>query len=114
MKEFEIPHQARVRKLSFHSQRQLSLLLAVCQHPNLLLLDDPFAAIETETYSRFPESLRQILREWNTTIIVSSHRISDLEIFAPTHLARLGEGQIQVFGLFSDMKEQLWNPCELR
>lgn len=62
--------------LSGGQRRRAAISRAVARNPDLLILDDVLAAVDTQTEARILERLRGVLKE--RTSIVISHRISSL------------------------------------
>lgn len=63
--------------LSGGQKQRVAIARALVKNPRILILDDCFSAVDTETEERILRSLRGIMRE-RTTILIS-HRISTLK-----------------------------------
>lgn len=74
-----IDPKARVVSLSPGQRQKLAILLAVCFEPELLILDEPAAALDPIARAKFLELLLQMIQKENRTIIISSHILSDIE-----------------------------------
>ena len=61
------------RELSGGQQQRVALARAVVRRPKLLLLDEPFAALDTPTRLRLRSELRQLLRQLGIPTIVVTH-----------------------------------------
>jgi ABC-type multidrug transport system ATPase subunit len=66
----------RVEELSGGTKQKLNLALALLHDPQLLLLDEPYAGFDWETYLRFWE-LAERRRRDGTAILVVSHLLSE-------------------------------------
>jgi ABC-type multidrug transport system ATPase subunit len=66
--------------LSGGTRQKLNLALALLHEPDLLLLDEPYAAFDWETYLRFWE-LADELRAARRGVLVVSHFVYDRERF---------------------------------
>lgn len=66
----------RVAKLSDGMRQKLNLLLALMHSPELLILDEPYAAFDWESYLYFWR-LVSILKEKGTSFLIVSHLIYD-------------------------------------
>lgn len=73
--------RTRVRSYSLGMKQKLSLCQALMERPEVLLLDEPFNALDAESVER----LREILvaeKAKGTTIVFTSHRDSDIEMLS--------------------------------
>jgi ABC-2 type transport system ATP-binding protein len=68
----------RVEALSGGTKQKLNLALALLHDPGLLLLDEPYAGFDWETYVRFWE-LAERRRDGGTAILIVSHLLSERE-----------------------------------
>lgn len=71
---------ARVEELSGGTRSKLNLGVALLPDPDLLLLDEPYAGFDWDTYQRFWE-LTQDRRAAGRTLLIISHFITDVERF---------------------------------
>jgi ABC-2 type transport system ATP-binding protein len=78
-----------VANLSGGTRQKLSLLVALLSDPDLLLLDEPCAAFDWETYLRFWEEAAN-LRAQGRAILVVSHLIHDRERVDVIHALEKG------------------------
>lgn len=72
------------KQLSGGQQQRLAILRALSTKPELLLLDEPFAALDSELKSRFLKKLKALVAEQTMTVIYSSHQqvsLSDAETY---------------------------------
>ena len=76
---FELDLKAKVGKLSPGQRQKLSILLAVCFEPELLILDEPASALDPIARQKFLSLLLEIIQDQDRTIIISSHVLSDIE-----------------------------------
>ena len=77
---FERWADARVETLSGGTLSKLNLGLALVHDPDLLLLDEPYAGFDWETYQRFWEATAA-RRDAGRTLLIISHFIADEERF---------------------------------
>jgi ABC-2 type transport system ATP-binding protein len=66
-------------KLSGGQRAQLALTLAIAKRPELLILDEPVASLDPLARREFLQSLMTFLAEHKSSVILSSHLVSDLE-----------------------------------
>jgi ABC-2 type transport system ATP-binding protein len=70
---------ARVGKLSVGQQAQVAVTLCIAKRPDLLLLDEPVAALDPLARSQLMQLLLSSVVEHGTTVLLSSHALSDLD-----------------------------------
>jgi ABC-2 type transport system ATP-binding protein len=66
-------------KLSGGQRAQLALTIAVAKRPELLILDEPVASLDPLARRSFLRHLMESVAENDTSVILSSHLVSDLE-----------------------------------
>jgi ABC-2 type transport system ATP-binding protein len=66
-------------KLSGGQRAQLALTVAVAKRPELLILDEPVASLDPLARRGFLRHLMESVAENDTSVILSSHLVSDLE-----------------------------------
>lgn len=71
---------ARVEELSGGTRAKLNLGLALLPDPELLLLDEPYAGFDWDTYQRFWE-LTRARRDAGRGLVIISHFITDAQRF---------------------------------
>jgi ABC-2 type transport system ATP-binding protein len=79
---FTIKPDARIKTLSKGQARQVALLCALSHRPELLLLDEPAGGLDPLARREFLETAIEALNETGTTIVFSSHYLSDVERLA--------------------------------
>ena len=79
---FHIRPNVRIKTLSKGQARQVALLCALCHKPELLLLDEPAGGLDALARREFLETSIQTLSDTGTTIVFSSHYLSDVERLA--------------------------------
>jgi tungstate transport system ATP-binding protein len=65
--------------LSGGEARRVALARAFVLQPDLLLLDEPFSALDRSSRQRLQEDLKEILKETNTTTVFSTHSETDVK-----------------------------------
>lgn len=79
MEEFDLPGMKKVREMSMGMRVKLSVIMAMGFNPELLILDEPFAGLDTIVRRDFVEELRGAVVESQCTLFLSSHLIYDVE-----------------------------------
>lgn len=67
-----------VSKLSGGQKKRLDIACALLNHPEILILDEPFAGLDTKLVRDLSKILK-ILKEHGITIILSSHLLNQIE-----------------------------------
>lgn len=78
--DFQRFDDARVEELSGGTRSKLNLALAMLHDPKLLLLDEPYAGFDWDTYQRF-WALTAERRDAGASLLIISHFIADEERF---------------------------------
>ena len=73
--------------LSGGEGQRVCLARALVSEPELLLLDEPFAALDVATRSALLEELRQLAKQKNMAVLLVSHHFSDVLYFAERAVA---------------------------
>ncbi len=84
---------ARVEELSGGTRAKLNLGLALLPDPDVLLLDEPYAGFDWDTYLRFWELTSQ-RKEKGRSILIISHFVADEERF--DRIVHLRDGKTAV------------------
>jgi len=82
----------RVEHLSGGTRQKLNLALALLPDPEVLLLDEPYAGFDYETYLRFWEMSRE-LADRGRSILIVSHFVEDRERF--DRIYRVADGRCE-------------------
>lgn len=70
------------RELSGGMRQRVALIRTLVLKPSILLLDEPFSALDYQTRINVCEDVSRILREENKTVIMVTHDISEAISFA--------------------------------
>jgi ABC-2 type transport system ATP-binding protein len=79
LERFALREGAKIKQLSKGQARQVALLCAVCHRPELLILDEPGGGLDPIVRREFLETAIQLLNREGTSILFSSHHMSDVE-----------------------------------
>jgi ABC-2 type transport system ATP-binding protein len=77
-----VPLDQTIQELSGGERQKLSILLALGHEPDLLLLDEPVAALDPISRRQFLQEIIAIASAQSRTVLFSTHIISDLERIA--------------------------------
>ena len=72
----------KFKSFSLGMKQRLGLALALMNHPDFLFLDEPINGLDPEGVAEFRRILRQLNEERRTTILISSHILSELSAIA--------------------------------
>ncbi|WP_245643598.1 ABC transporter ATP-binding protein [Roseateles chitosanitabidus] len=93
MSRWDIPRDRRIGALSQGQQQRLSIVRALAHEPDLLVLDEPVASLDPAGRRDFLRELVDQVLDRGTTVVFSTHILSDLERVA-FNLAFLSQGRI--------------------
>ncbi|MDT0428581.1 MULTISPECIES: ABC transporter ATP-binding protein [Streptomyces] len=97
-----LPQDAKVRTLSGGQRTRLALALALAKRPELLLLDEPMADLDPLVRHRLMGALMAEAAEHATTIVMSSHILTELEGVCD-YLLLVDGGRIRLGGESDDL-----------
>ena len=83
----------KFKQFSLGMKQRLGLGLALMNHPDVLLLDEPINGLDPEGIVEFRNLLLDLNRQRETTILISSHILSELSNVA-THFGFLDKGHM--------------------
>jgi ABC-2 type transport system ATP-binding protein len=86
-----------ISKLSGGEKQRLSIIRALAHDPDLLILDEPVASLDPVGRREFLRELIDSVIERDTTVVFSTHILSDLERIA-LDVAFLKDGKIALQG----------------
>jgi ABC-2 type transport system ATP-binding protein len=95
--ELGLAVRQRAGTLSGGQRAQLALTLAVAKRPQLLILDEPVAALDPLARREFLQTLMEVVADQGVSIVLSSHLISDLERVCD-HMIVLSAGRVLLDG----------------
>lgn len=92
----------RVSQYSLGMKQRLGIALAICRRPSLLVLDEPTNGLDPYGIDEMRDLLAHLAANEGTTIMVSSHILSELEKIS-THFGILNKGKL----IFEGSRSQL-------
>ncbi len=82
MKKFKLPDNLRIGKYSFGMQKKYCLILALCQRPEILILDEPTSGIDPFDRNEVVGLIQEYMLDENNTVLFSTHITEDLDKIA--------------------------------
>lgn len=97
LQTFQCQHLAgrQARQLSGGEAQRVGLARALVFQPRLLLLDEPFAALDTASRTAILNDLKQVAVQNKLTVILISHNFNEVLTFADRVVVLAGGGVIQ-------------------
>ncbi|MFJ1750878.1 ABC transporter ATP-binding protein [Streptomyces sp. NPDC088116] len=97
-----LDHGCRIRTLSGGQRTRIALALALGKRPELLLLDEPMADLDPLARQQLMGIVLAGAAEHNTTVVISSHVLTELED-ACDFLLLVDGGQVRLGGEIDDL-----------
>jgi ABC-2 type transport system ATP-binding protein len=95
-----------VRKLSLGERMRCDLAASLLHNPPLLFLDEPTIGLDVVAKDRIREFLKEVNRTERTTILLTTHDLSDIEELSRRILI-IDKGKILFDGDLAQMKKRL-------
>ncbi|HEY4385397.1 MAG TPA: ATP-binding cassette domain-containing protein [Ktedonobacteraceae bacterium] len=96
--------QRKPAQISGGQQQRVAIARALALQPQLLLLDEPMAALDVQTRREVRQELRQILRDANVVTVFVTHQYLEALLFGQQILV-LDQGQVIQQGTQRDLLE---------
>ncbi len=93
----------KIKELSKGNQQKIQFISAVIHEPKLLILDEPFSALDPFNVSLLMEAIKDLAKK-GTIVIFSSHRMEHVEMFCE-NLLILVKGKPILSGSLKQIKE---------
>lgn len=106
LSRWDIPRDQMISRLSGGQQQRLSIIRALAHEPDLLVLDEPVASLDPVGRRDFLRELVDQVLDRGTTVVFSTHILSDLERVA-FNLAFLQQGRIAVQAPLDSLLEEV-------
>ena len=104
LESLEVDPKRKIVQLSPGERQKVGILLGVCHHPALLLLDEPMSALDPIIRARLLDALLERLRDDGCTVVISSHILNDVEKIVDWIVA-LDAGQLVENSPFDALQE---------
>ncbi|MDU0288193.1 ABC transporter ATP-binding protein [Saccharothrix longispora] len=92
----------RAGRLSGGQRAQLALTIGIAKRPDVLLLDEPVAALDPLARRGFLQDLMETVTEHGVGVVLSSHLITDVERVCD-HLVTLVDSRVVLAGEIDDL-----------
>ena len=93
--ELEKVINEKVSKYSLGMKQKLSLLLALVNKPDYLILDEPTNGMDVETSYNLLNFLKDLVQKENIGILISSHKLEDVETIC-SRILFIEEGELLI------------------
>lgn len=101
---FELPAGSKIKSLSKGQARRVALLCAVAHRPELLLMDEPASGLDPAARREFLETSIRLLNETGSSILFSSHYMTDVERLADK-IVMLHDGTVLIDNGLDELHE---------
>ena len=88
----------KLDQLSGGEQQRVFIARAICQEPDIILLDEPTASLDLAYQVRIMDLMEQLKKEKGITVVMVSHDVNLAAMYAD-HLLLLHKGQVLCQGL---------------
>jgi ABC-2 type transport system ATP-binding protein len=102
--DLELDAGRKIIQLSPGDQQKVGIILAVCHHPALLLLDEPMSALDPIVRARLLRFLVDFVREDGCTVLISSHQLADVEKIIDWAVF-LDRGELALSSAFDELQD---------
>lgn len=104
----------KVGKFSLGMKQRLAIAIALLNSPEVLILDEPTNGLDPNGIVEIRELLISLNKNYNITIIISSHILAEIEKIA-THIGLINNGNIVFEGTLEQLinKQQECNTIEI-
>ena len=106
MSRWDIARDKRIARLSVGQQQRLSIIRALAHDPDLLVLDEPVSSLDPAGRRDFLRELVESVLERGTTVVFSTHILSDLERVA-FNLAFMNGGRIALQAPLDELLDEV-------
>jgi ABC-2 type transport system ATP-binding protein len=98
---FDTAHK-KVSQFSLGMKQRLSIAVALLNHPELLILDEPTNGLDPNGIIEMRELFKRLNQEQKTTILISSHLLAEIEKLV-SHVGIIHKGQLLFEGTLEDL-----------
>lgn len=94
----------KAKQFSLGMKQRLSIGIALLHQPELLILDEPTNGLDPNGIIETRELIKKLNKEHNTTVIVSSHILNEVEKMA-THVGIIHKGEMLFQGPLTELQQ---------
>jgi len=102
-----------VRKLSLGERMRCDVAAALLHNPPLLFLDEPTIGLDIVAKDHIRQFLKQINREFGTTVLLTTHDLADIEELC-ARLMVIDKGKLLFDGPLAELKRRLWRDSAVK
>ncbi|NTS75741.1 ABC transporter ATP-binding protein [Catenovulum sp. SM1970] len=103
---WQLNGKEKIKNISLGQKQRLAIVHALAHQPELLILDEPVASLDPLARREFIQELIKLNLAQETTILFSTHIVSDLERVA-SDVVIINQGQLKYSGALDVLKEQV-------
>ncbi|MBO7275165.1 MAG: ABC transporter ATP-binding protein [Clostridia bacterium] len=103
---FSVDEKRPVRLLSRGMQKQSAFWLAMCMHPDVMILDEPVDGLDPVMRRQIWSLLMQDVTERGMTVLVSSHNLRELEDVCD-HVGVINNGRMMLERSLSSLQDNI-------
>lgn len=103
---WQLSRERQLSKLSPGERQQIALIRALGSRPQLLVMDEPAAALDPLARRELLSEIVTCAAEQGATVILSTHIISDLERIA-SHVAFVHQGRLLLQAGLDELKDEV-------
>lgn len=93
MCKFRLPDNLKIRNFSYGMQKKYCLVIALCQHADILILDEPTSGIDPFDRNEVVGLIQEYLMKEDHTVLFSTHITEDLDKIAD-YIVMMDDGKI--------------------
>jgi ABC-2 type transport system ATP-binding protein len=106
LKTFDLKPSRRYEESSKGQRRAMCIITALCQDPEVLIMDEPASGLDTLARRHFLSELLKITCDENKTVLFSSHILGDIERTVD-RVAIMMKGRLVLEGELDLLKERV-------
>lgn len=96
-------------ELSGGQRQRVSLMRALMLNPDILLMDEPLAALDPMIRADLQDDLKDIFRRLGKTVVLVTHDLGEAAFFGD-EIALMNQGRIVQHGTFNDLRDRPADP----